>query len=105
MPREASREPSGRGDDRHLAPCVVDGLAFVVLAVELDEEPDLGPRQIHPSDEVSVLVDDLVLASWPREAVDCSGELHHERFQQAFGGWSVATGIQYASNATHTRRP
>src|SRR5438270_10375836 len=61
-PGEAPWQPTGRRDDRRLTARVVDGLVFVLLAVELCEESGVRPRQIDASDELIVAVVHDVLA-------------------------------------------
>src|SRR6476469_9940046 len=57
-PGEPTAQPTGGGDDGRLPARVVDGLAEVVLAVELDEQAEGRPGEVDPGHELSVLVDD-----------------------------------------------
>lgn len=62
---------------------VVDRLALVMFAVELGEEPKVGPAQVDAGDEVAVLVVDLHLSDGLAEPGDGAHQLHHQCFQQA----------------------
>src|SRR5437764_194879 len=84
-PEAANVPPAGGPEAGRLAAGVVERRGEMVLAVELDEQPELGPRQVDPGDEPPVLVVDLELADGWREARDRPGQLHHQRLQQAFG--------------------
>src|SRR5207253_2569336 len=48
-PGEAAAEPAGAGDDGSLPAGVVHGLPEMLLAVELEEESDVGPRLVDPA--------------------------------------------------------
>ena len=79
-PGEPSAQPAGGGHDAGLPPGVVDGLAQVLLAVELEEHPDVGPRLVEEPRA------DPELAHGLAQAGDGAGQLDGERLQQAAGG-------------------
>jgi len=87
VPGEPAAQPARRGDDGGLAASVVDRLILVVLAVELDEEPQLRPGEVDASHELAVGVRNAVLAFGRREAGDRPHQLDHQRLEKALGRW------------------
>lgn len=78
--------PPGSGNDGSLPSGVVHRLLLVVLAIELDEQADLGPRQIYTSNERPVPVGHDQLPGGIAESGHVPGQLDHERLQEALGG-------------------
>src|SRR5205814_6578661 len=71
-PREATAEPSRCSDDGGLSTRIVHWLALVLLTIELKEEAQARPREIHVGDELFVLVVDARLAYRGSQVFDTS---------------------------------
>jgi hypothetical protein len=85
VPGEPADEPPGGGHDRRLTGGVVHRLTSVALAVELDEDPELGPGEVDERDELVVAVADLDLPLRRRHPRQLPYELHEARLEEAPG--------------------
>src|SRR5207253_10100379 len=104
-PTEAAAQPAGRGHYGRLATGVVDGLLLVLLAVELDEQAEIGPGEVDAGDELAVVVLDAQLPHRIGQARARAGELHHQRLEQALGrGRSGRTTCHDPSDPGRPRR-
>jgi hypothetical protein len=105
-PREPTTEPTGRRDDGGLTRSVVDGLTAVVLAIELDEQAELGPREVDPCNKESVAVFDDDLPTWRCESRYLPDELDHQGLEQALGRRrSVGPKRKDTTNPSDARQP
>ncbi len=85
VPCESSNQPAGGGYHGCLSACVMDRLIEVMLAVELDEDAELGPGEVDEGDEFAVLIKYLHLSDRLRRAGDPTPQLDEEGLQQASG--------------------
>jgi len=60
-----------------------------MLAVELDEQPEVGPREIDAGYELAMRGQDRHLASRRREQRDGAYQLHHLGLEEALRRWCV----------------
>jgi hypothetical protein len=104
--KEPSTQPTGRRHDGCFATRVVDRLARVVLSVQLDEQPELGPGQIDACDEPAIGVAHDELADRIGQARHCARQLDHERLEQALRRRRPdRTQREHAPHPNHTADP
>ena len=105
VPRETDDQPAGRRDHVRLANRVIPRLPGVLLAIELEEDAELGPAQVDEGDELAGRVGDLALADRLPQSRYLPAELDGHRLQQAAGrgapGWPLR---QDPANADRARR-